>query len=40
MIGAFLMLAAFFFSAINIIVDMLYAVADPRLRVKAALGGA
>lgn len=38
--AAFLMLAAFFFSAINIIVDMLYAVADPRLRVKAALGGA
>ncbi|MEM7444720.1 MAG: ABC transporter permease [Pseudomonadota bacterium] len=38
-IGAFLMLAAFFFSAINIVVDMLYAVADPRLRVKAALGG-
>jgi len=37
--AAFLMLAAFFFSAINIIVDMLYAVADPRLRVKAALGG-
>ncbi len=37
-IAAFLMLAAFFFSAINIIVDMLYAVADPRLRVKVALG--
>ena len=37
-IAAFLMLAAFFFSAINIVVDMLYAVADPRLRVKVALG--
>lgn len=37
-IAAFLMLAAFFFSAINIVVDLLYAVADPRLRVKVALG--
>jgi len=38
-ISAFLMLAAFFFATINIIVDLLYAAADPRLRVRATAGG-
>ena len=34
-ISAFLMVAALFFVGINLVVDLLYAVADPRLRVKS-----
>ncbi|CAH1653459.1 ABC transporter permease [Chelatococcus asaccharovorans] len=33
-ISAFLMVAALFFVGINLVVDLLYAVADPRLRIK------
>jgi peptide/nickel transport system permease protein len=35
-ISAFLMVAALFFVAINLLVDLLYAVADPRLRIQPA----
>jgi peptide/nickel transport system permease protein len=34
-ISAFLMVAALFFVAINLAVDLLYAVADPRLRIQS-----
>ncbi len=33
-ISAFLIVAAVFFVAINLVVDLLYTVADPRLRVQ------
>ena len=39
LISAFLLVAAFFFVAINLVVDLLYAVADPRLRIKTLAGG-
>jgi peptide/nickel transport system permease protein len=38
LISAFLLVAAFFFVAINLVVDLLYAVADPRLRIKTLAG--
>lgn len=37
--AAYLMLIAFFFVVINLIVDMLYYVVDPRLRIDAGTGG-
>ena len=39
LISAFLMVAALFFVMINLVVDLLYVVVDPRLRVRPA-GGA
>lgn len=39
LISAFLMVAAIFFVSINLVVDLLYAVADPRLRIKSVSGG-
>lgn len=39
-ISAFLLTAGAFFVLINLIVDLLYAVADPRLRTKALAAGA
>ena len=39
LISAFLMVAALFFVAINFIVDLLYAAADPRLRIRSVTGG-
>ncbi len=36
--AAYLVLIAFFFVVINLIVDMLYVVVDPRLRVDSAGG--
>jgi peptide/nickel transport system permease protein len=38
LISAFLLSAGLFFVAINLIVDLLYAAADPRLRVKTVAG--
>jgi peptide/nickel transport system permease protein len=38
--AAYLCLIALVFVVINLIVDLLYAVVDPRLRVQAAIGGA
>jgi peptide/nickel transport system permease protein len=38
-ISAFLLTAGAFFVLINLIVDLLYAVADPRLRTKALASG-
>jgi len=38
LISAFLLVAAFFFVAINLVVDLLYAVADPRLRIRTLAG--
>ena len=38
LISAFLLSAGLFFVAINLIVDLLYAVADPRLRIKTVAG--
>jgi peptide/nickel transport system permease protein len=37
MMSAFLMLAAFFFVVINLIVDLLYFVIDPRLRAERSV---
>ncbi len=37
--SAYLILIAFFFVVINLIVDMLYYVVDPRLRVDQPAGG-
>ncbi len=37
--SAYLILIAFFFVVINLVVDLLYYVVDPRLRVDAAMGG-
>ena len=34
-ISGFLMVAALFFVAINLVVDLLYAIADPRLRIQS-----
>ena len=39
LISAFLMVAAIFFVSINLVVDLLYAAADPRLRIKSVTGG-
>jgi peptide/nickel transport system permease protein len=36
--SAYLMLVAFFFVLINLIVDLLYYVVDPRLRVERTVG--
>lgn len=38
LISAFLLSAGLFFVAINLIVDLLYAAADPRLRIKTVAG--
>lgn len=38
LISAFLLSAGLFFVAINLIVDLLYAAADPRLRIKTVTG--
>lgn len=38
-ISAFLLTAGFFFVAINLVVDFLYALADPRLRIRMQTGG-
>jgi peptide/nickel transport system permease protein len=35
--GVYLVVIAFFFVVVNLIVDLLYLVIDPRLRVKEAL---
>lgn len=40
LISAFLLVAALFFVAINLVVDLLYVLADPRLRVRSAGGEA
>jgi len=37
--GAYLMLVAFFFVVINLIIDLLYYAIDPRLRVDRAIAG-
>ena len=37
--SAYLMLVAFFFVVINLIVDMLYYLVDPRLRVERGTAG-
>lgn len=37
-ISAFLLTAGLFFVVINLVVDFLYAIADPRLRIKAQTG--
>lgn len=39
LISGFLLVAALFFVAINLVVDLLYAIADPRLRIHATAGG-
>jgi peptide/nickel transport system permease protein len=40
LMSAYLVMIALFFVTINLIVDMLYYVLDPRLRVGAATGAA
>jgi peptide/nickel transport system permease protein len=37
--AAYLVLVAFFFVLINLVVDLLYYVVDPRLRVDRAVAG-
>jgi peptide/nickel transport system permease protein len=38
--SAYLMLIALFFVVINLVVDILYYVVDPRLRIETSAGGA
>ncbi|MCA3607459.1 MAG: ABC transporter permease [Methylobacterium sp.] len=40
LISAFLMAAALFFVSINLVVDLLYAIADPRMRIRTLTHGA